>query len=237
MPRVCESLKDDAAFITTQAESWIKERPVPFSTLHVSLARAVIVVQLREQGAEPDFDLLARLLESGRGKAVSGAGDQSWELSESGDLSKTELTSDVCKNPVCETVVLNGDRFEFKSPKGSIHFGIRSNQSGHALRQDTRLVGEEWLDADKVGTTLTIRNWLPGDHMQPLGMSGSKKLQDIFIDEKVALDLRKTRLVLTTGDGRICWVEGFRIAEWAKVDESTKRIVFIRGIEEAEVIQ
>ncbi|MGH7369974.1 MAG: tRNA lysidine(34) synthetase TilS, partial [Candidatus Methylomirabilaceae bacterium] len=35
-----------------------------------------------------------------------------------------------------------------------------------------------WLDADRAGSELTVRSWESGDRFVPLGMRGSKKLQD-----------------------------------------------------------
>ncbi|MCX6020425.1 MAG: tRNA lysidine(34) synthetase TilS, partial [Chloroflexi bacterium] len=41
------------------------------------------------------------------------------------------------------------------------------------------------LDADAIGGELLVRSWRPGDRMQPLGMTGTRKLQDLFIDAKI----------------------------------------------------
>ncbi len=42
-----------------------------------------------------------------------------------------------------------------------------------------------------------LRTRIPGDRIYPIGMSGSKKLKDIFIDEKVPREERAKALVLT----------------------------------------
>jgi tRNA(Ile)-lysidine synthase len=58
---------------------------------------------------------------------------------------------------------------------------------------------------------LTVRSWKPGDRMKPLGMKGSKKLQDIFVDEKVPFEQRQ-RLPLLECAGEIVWLPGYRVA-------------------------
>ena len=59
-----------------------------------------------------------------------------------------------------------------------------------------------------------VRAWLPGDRFQPSGMTGNKKLQDFFTDVKAPREARR-RVPLLVAGGRIAWVAGYRIAEWA----------------------
>lgn len=69
---------------------------------------------------------------------------------------------------------------------------------------------------------LLARAWKPGDRMRPLGMQGSKKLQDIFSDGKVPTTLRH-RLPIIECQGEIVWIPGYRIAQGWEVrpDEPT----------------
>ena len=91
----------------------------------------------------------------------------------------------------------------------------------------------ECFDAAALGQGLFVRTWENGDRFQPLGMSETKKLQDFFVDEKVPR-LRRGRVPLVcTGDGRIAWIVGQRIAETFKVRDDTRRILRLR----AEAIQ
>ena len=59
---------------------------------------------------------------------------------------------------------------------------------------------------------LLARSWKPGDRMRPLGMQGTKKLQDIFSDGKVLPSLRHRLPVIECG-GEIVWIPGYRIAQ------------------------
>jgi tRNA(Ile)-lysidine synthase len=51
-------------------------------------------------------------------------------------------------------------------------------------------------------------------------MAGSKKVKDLFIDEKVPADLRR-RLPLLFSGGTLLWVGGLRVAEQARVCPGT----------------
>ena len=75
---------------------------------------------------------------------------------------------------------------------------------------------------------LTLRGREAGDRFQSLGMSGTKKLKDFFIDEKIPSGWRD-RVPLVVSSQGIAWVVGWRIADWAKVgpdDEECLEIKF-----------
>jgi tRNA(Ile)-lysidine synthase len=64
----------------------------------------------------------------------------------------------------------------------------------------------------KLGPTATVRAWRSGDRMRPLGLGGTKTLQDLFTDRKVPRALRHTLPVLES-DGEIVWVAGVALDE------------------------
>ena len=97
--------------------------------------------------------------------------------------------------------------------------------TGMSLLQEGR--SEECFDADALGVAPFVRTWQKGDRFQPLGMSGEKKVQDFFVDEKVPRLNRGRVPLLCATDGRIAWVVGFRIAEQFKVTDATRRVVRI----------
>ena len=80
--------------------------------------------------------------------------------------------------------------------------------------------------------SLQVRSRLPGDRFQPLGMTGTKKLKDFMIDEKIPTSQRDSLPLVVTSQG-IAWVVGWRIAEWAKVGDHDRECLEIR-IERAE---
>ena len=87
---------------------------------------------------------------------------------------------------------------------------------------------EERFDLDSLGDSLFVRTWQEGDHFQPLGMSGEKKLQDFFVDEKVPRRVRGRTPLLCAADGRIAWVVGMRIADPFKIGKTTRHILRMR---------
>ena len=62
----------------------------------------------------------------------------------------------------------------------------------------------------------TVRTWQPGDRMQPLGMSGRRKLQDLFTDTGLPREWRDRVPLVITPSG-IAWAVGVRLADWAAV--------------------
>jgi tRNA(Ile)-lysidine synthase len=81
-----------------------------------------------------------------------------------------------------------------------------------------------YFDAQEAGSRLSIGPWCPGDRIQPLGMAGEKKLQDIFTDMKVTREQRKQWPVVRSGKC-VLWVPGLRQAEWARVKLETRRVL------------
>lgn len=59
-----------------------------------------------------------------------------------------------------------------------------------------------------VPTPLTVRGRRPGDRLRPVGLGGSKKVQDLLVDRKVARGTRDLVPVVTDATGRIVWVAG-----------------------------
>jgi tRNA(Ile)-lysidine synthase len=68
------------------------------------------------------------------------------------------------------------------------------------------------LDAAALGGSLTVRSWRKGDRMRPLGLDGTKSLQDLFTDRKVPRSLRHG-LPVVISEGRIAWIAGVAVSE------------------------
>jgi tRNA(Ile)-lysidine synthase len=81
------------------------------------------------------------------------------------------------------------------------------------------------LDPAALGGALTVRAWREGDRMRPLGLGGSKSLQDLFTDRKVPRSLRHALPVVASGD-RIAWIAGVAVSEeFVAGPESTESAV------------
>jgi len=84
------------------------------------------------------------------------------------------------------------------------------------------------LDAGRLGTSLTVRGWRAGDRMHPLGLAGTKSLQDVFSDRKVPRSLRRSLPVVLAGD-EIAWVAGVAVSERFKLDDQTSATMRLRA--------
>jgi tRNA(Ile)-lysidine synthase len=67
-------------------------------------------------------------------------------------------------------------------------------------------LGDGTLDAGTLATgALEVRAWRPGDRMRPLGLGGTRTLQDLFTDRKVPRARRAGWPVVTCA-GEIAWI-------------------------------
>ena len=83
-----------------------------------------------------------------------------------------------------------------------------------------------WLDWSKLRPPMVIRSLRPGDKFRPLGMKGHKKISDFLSDRKVPQPLRDEVLLLCDRQGPV-WIVGHEIAERAKVDDKTERVLTV----------
>ncbi len=89
-----------------------------------------------------------------------------------------------------------------------------------------------WLDYDQLSFPMHLRTRLPGDRFQPLGMlKGSQKISDFFINHKLPARVRPYWPILSSPIG-ISWVPGFQIANSLRVTQRTKKVLFLKLIQE-----
>jgi tRNA(Ile)-lysidine synthase len=68
------------------------------------------------------------------------------------------------------------------------------------------------LDSGELSAELSVRGWRDGDRIRPLGMDGSKSLQDLFTDAGVPRSERRHIPVFVSGE-EIVWVAGLAISD------------------------
>jgi tRNA(Ile)-lysidine synthase len=83
---------------------------------------------------------------------------------------------------------------------------------------------EAYVDARSVQGVVEVRGPRPGDRVRPLGMAGSRKLQDVLVDLRVPAAARPTT-PLVVCDGRVIWVCGLLVAEEGRITAETTRII------------
>ena len=73
---------------------------------------------------------------------------------------------------------------------------------------------------------LSLRQRRDGDRFRPLGMEGSKKLKDYFIDKKIPRE-KRSRIPLLVDKENIIWVVGYQLNHDYRITDSTKNIIKI----------
>ena len=129
--------------------------------------------------------------------------------------------------------------FSRQKPEENEHFEIVLNSPGAYQLSGERTLqlsleeqpGRESAEivefaAASLSFPLLLRHCRPGDRFRPSGMSGTKKLQDLFVDLKLTKEERQESLLLLK-DNEVLWVVGLRRCEghWAENDESVIKIV------------
>ena len=98
------------------------------------------------------------------------------------------------------------------------HVQERVNQQGRIPPN------EAVIDADAVVGALRVRNVLRGDRIVPFGMRGTKKLQDVFVDKKIARNER-AKAAVVVDDEKVLWVVGVVSSEAVRVSKKTGRVI------------
>jgi tRNA(Ile)-lysidine synthase len=87
------------------------------------------------------------------------------------------------------------------------------------LAADTAL-----FDPDRAPFPWHVRMFQNGDRMVPFGMTGSKKIKELFIDAKVPRSQRRSIPLLFCGD-TLLWVCGLRASQLARLDNTSDRAI------------
>ena len=81
---------------------------------------------------------------------------------------------------------------------------------------------------DLVRGSLAVRNRRPGDRFRPVGLGGSKKLQDFFVDRKVARHERDSVPLVVDETDHVIWVAGHGIDEAFQVTDASQAVLVLR---------
>lgn len=82
------------------------------------------------------------------------------------------------------------------------------------------------FDAEKINGDIIIRTRQNGDKIKPLGLDGTKKLKDIFIDKKIPNE-EKSKIPVICDQDKIIWVLGHTMSGETKIDDKTKQVIRI----------
>ncbi len=219
---LAETLRDEASVLDALVEEVLDGHH------HVELRR------LRELPVALRRLVVQRLADEASGGHAPGAARRADEIAALGERGTTMLDIAGEVRAVAEYGLL---RFERSSAgpvaapapvrlaiPGAVTFGgyeVRC-ELGHAADDEP---GPGTLDRDGLGRELLVRSWRPGDRMAPIGLGGTKSLQDLFTARRVPRRNRAGVAVVESVDGEIAWVAGVATSERFKVTAATVQTV------------
>ncbi|MGC8493070.1 MAG: tRNA lysidine(34) synthetase TilS [Syntrophobacteraceae bacterium] len=166
---------------------------------------------------------LAELVSSAkRGKKIDIARDVE-AVERAGRLVIRQKSSTAPEESLQQTLVLDvPGSYDF----GGVRFEVLSGEPLFVPESGGECIR---MDREKLRWPLHLRFRRPGDRFRPLGMNGTKKLQDFFTDCRVPRQERGS-IPLLCDTEKICWVAGMRMDDRVKVDSETKQILTVRFV-------
>ena len=143
-----------------------------------------------------------------------------------GDIYIKNKERKINKNNIKEEIILNKSNINKNTVEFNnliIKFSVINNiERNNGNLNESNLI--KYFDLDKVNNNILLRSRMNGDKIIPLGMKGSKKLKDIFIDMKIPKEERYNIPVLCF-DEKIAWIIGVRTSEEYKLTDKSKNIL------------
>ncbi|QDR83365.1 tRNA lysidine(34) synthetase TilS [Sporomusa termitida] len=90
------------------------------------------------------------------------------------------------------------------------------------------------FDLEQLCLPVTLRGRRPGDRFRPLGLNGSKKIKDFFIDSKVP-ESQRDSVPIVSDQQEIIWVAGYRQSEHGRITGNTKKILQLSITKQEEI--
>lgn len=136
-----------------------------------------------------------------------------------------KLKSSIHKNKYDEVIVekdlIDGQKIEFG--QYIFNFKVTSKLENVEFQKNNFI---KYFNYDKINGNIIIRQRKNGDKINPLGMTGNKKLKDIFIDMKIPKEEREL-IPIIQFDEDIAWIVSLKLANKFKVTNDTKNILKI----------
>jgi len=203
-------------------EGWLIDRR-RFRSLHVALQRRMIKLILSCLENANDFgqvEVVAQAIASERTAGYRADIGGGWIVA--CEYDEAYLGPQPSVRPGFAYAV-SGPDADIAVPEAKVVFRLRSlDESGSSLAESQRVA---FFDLAALRFPLTIRSRRPGDRLEPLGLKGSKKVQDMFVDAKIPRSLRDAVPLLADADGRILWIPGLRRSRHAVPDAGTRKTV------------
>jgi tRNA(Ile)-lysidine synthase len=196
--------------------------------------RKIELAQLRALPAALQGLVVQRLADQAAGGIAPGVARRATQIGALSEQGTTELDVGAGVRAVAQYGIL---RFETRSAAGPlsapepVRLSVPGRVAFGAHQVSCELgppaPGPGVLDRAALGSSLLVRSWRPGDRMSPLGLNGSKSLQDLFQAKRVPRRERAGVAVVEAAGGEIAWVAGVATSERFKVSETTTEAVHL----------
>jgi len=125
--------------------------------------------------------------------------------------------------------VVEAAGFKFEASTNPAAVGAAADASMPDSSFSSSLVA--MFDASKIADAgLVARNFMKGDRMHPMGMRGTRKVHDVFVDRKLPR-ARRDRFPVVTVGGEIAWLPGLARADCALVTRTTETVLRVEASE------
>lgn len=209
-------LRDEAAVLDGVVEQALRQAGSP--------PRLAALAALEPAVARLALQALADTAAGGRAPALGARAPELLALGRSGGSATLDLPGGLrAEVAYGELRFLAGPRTSAPTPDparlaipGSVVFagGLLSSETGIFPVRDGS------LDAAALDPELEIRAWRAGDRMRPLGLGGTKRVQDLLTDAKVPR-ARRAGLPVVLSGGDIAWIPGVATGEPFRVRETS----------------
>lgn len=236
--RMSVLLQKDNEFIENSARSFYEKHCIEqsdyfiikkemFDNKEAVVTRVIIYALTNFSKTHYDFEMkhiyeICNLAKNNSGKAID-LPNKIYAENIYGDIYIKERINinniDVKQEIVVNKNEINGKKIFFDNE--NIEFSLLKNDSNLDLNQNNLI---KYFDFDKINDSISLRKRKNGDKIIPLGMKGSKKIKDLFIDMKVPKEERDC-IPLLCFDENISWIVGIRVSEEYKITNKTKNIL------------
>lgn len=233
-------LSGEHDFIEFEAQRWLSpeanaESGRPFEALHVALQREILRHGLLAIRVLPEFWMIEGLRKGGGDSVITVAGGRRVRRRSNGCLIELAGEEQSFKTEIRKIHLSDLTDRKQRLSFGGIRLSLELVERGIPRNALVRADLEECFDADAIGSFIQMRHWRPGDRFQPIGMAKSVKLQDWFTNQKIPAFEKRLLVLAEAKNGDLFWVEGMRIGECFKVNQTTKRILKIAWEREVKI--
>lgn len=229
--RLSELMRDDDELLQHTARAFLRGSRrqdgsiarFTYSEGPVALQRRALVLVAWELGLECEFELIERA----RQFIIQGAAGARFDMGGGVQLRNSRHATDfLTPEAFAEETPLR-----LKVPGNGTAFGMSVRIQPLERLPETPLDRyctplRQVVDGGALGKTVWVRRRKPGDRIQPLGMTGSKKLKDWFIDHGVSARQRDLAVVVESRR-KVVWVAGHVLSAHAAVGPETRSFYLI----------